>query len=206
MKKKSAKDIFDTWALDYHAEGMEKGHWQSVSRAFREIPESDGNYLEIGFGNGYGLLHMTEHQYRNGLCYGLDISPNMAEITQKRLQAYNNVHLDTGNFLTWIPPVAVRFSCIFSMEVFYYFQDIQDGIDRAVSFLDPAGMLMVLVNYYTENTVTHSWPNDLGTRMTLWSASQYREGFEKAGLVKIRQIRLPGGDGLGTLCTWGKKD
>ena len=76
---KNARDVFNTWALDYHAEGMEKGHWNSVRKAFEMIPDSDGSYLEIGVGNGYSIHYMAEHQYKQGTCYGLNISENMVK-------------------------------------------------------------------------------------------------------------------------------
>lgn len=50
LKQRSAKEIFDVWALDHHADGMEQSHWISVREAFQKIPSSGGNYLEIGFG------------------------------------------------------------------------------------------------------------------------------------------------------------
>ena len=202
LSKRTAKEIFDSWALDYHADGMEKSHWQSVRQAFDKIPESCGNYLEIGFGNGYGIAHMATHQYQQGTCYGLDISPNMVEKAQKRLDVFNNIYLNSGDFLTWQPDQDLKFSCIFSMEVFYYFQNIREGIQKAVSLLEPKGMLMILVNHYLENVETHSWSDDLQTRMTLWSKEDYRTGLLEAGLSHVKQEILNAGDGLGTLCTW----
>lgn len=207
MKKSShtPQQVFDQWALDTRADGMERCHRASVSRAFSLIPESGGHYLEIGTGNGYGIHYMATHQYQNGQCVGLDVSPNMVRKTEKRLQGLDNVRLETADFLNWKPPGTLLFSCIFSMEVFYYFQDIRAGVERAVCLLEPEGMLLVLVNYYLENEITHSWPEDLGTPMTLWSQSQYLEAFQKSGLKKIKQERFDTGDGLGTLCTRGIK-
>ena len=54
--RQSAKEIFDQWALDHHAEGMEKGHWKRVKKAFELIPPSQGNYLEIGIRQIAGLI------------------------------------------------------------------------------------------------------------------------------------------------------
>ncbi|MFC1569218.1 class I SAM-dependent methyltransferase [bacterium] len=203
--KQSPKQVFDQWALDDHADGMERSHWTSVKQAFELIPESQGNYLEIGFGNGYGIHYMATHQYRQGQCYGLDVSPNMVEKTSKRLQELKNISLQAGDFLTWSPSEHIQFSCIFSMEVFYYFHDIHAGINKAISLLSPEGLLVVMVNYYLENKVSHSWPEDLGTPMTLWSEEQYLDAFQQAGLLNVKQIRFEEGDGLGTLCTYGIK-
>ncbi len=101
----------------------------------------------------------------------------------------------------------MRFDLIFSMEVFYYFEDMQAGLNKAVGLLTPGGELLVMVDFYHENSVTHSWPEDVGTPMTLWSKSEYVEGFTKAGLVDVRQELISGGDSEHgpTLCTGGKR-
>ncbi len=203
--RKSVQAVFDAWAEDYHADGMEQGHLQSVREAFGMIPESEGAYLEIGFGNGYGIEAMASRQYRNGSCYGLDISAKMAEKAASRLLEFRNVRLYTCDFLDWKSPENIRYSCIFSMEVFYYFRDLQKALDKAASLLAPGGLLMVLVNYYQENKATHDWPESLGTEMILWSAKQYEQGFRKSGLDSVRQVMLANGDGLGTLCTTGTR-
>ncbi len=201
---KSAKDVFDQWAQDYHADGMEKGHWKSVMEAFQFISESQGNYLEIGFGNGYGIYHMATNQYKTGQCYGLDISPMMTEKAKNKVADLHNVHLQAGDFLKWTPPLNFKFSCIFSMEVFYYFENIRTGIEKARNLLTPNGQLLVLVNRYLENEESHSWDKELNTPMTLWSAEQYYNEFLYAGFKEVKQQYLnQKDDHPGTLCTTG---
>lgn len=203
---RTAKDVFNDWAKDYHAEGMEKSHWQSVQEAFQMIPESNSNYLEIGFGNGYGIKHMASHQYKEGKCFGLDISPNMVQKASQNISGLGNIHLESGNFLTWTPRKGIQFSCIFSMEVFYYFEDIRKGIEKAFSLLEANGRLIVLVNHYLENQESHSWAKDLNTAMTLWSEKDYIQGFQSAGFRDIHQCRLnQKSNSPGTLCTTGMK-
>ena len=66
---------------------------------------------------------------------------------------------------------------------------------------------MVMVDFYQENPISHYWPEEVGTPMTLWSKAKNLEGFSKAGLVDINQTLIAGGDfehGL-TLYTNGKK-
>ncbi len=205
-KTKSVKDVFDTWAQDYHAEGMEQSHWFSVKQAFTTISPSDGNYLEIGVGNGYGIHYMATHQFYRGTCYGLDISSHMVQRAREKTKNLTNVRLSAENFLEWKNPPDLRFALIFSMEVYYYFPDIQRGIDKAVSILDGSGVLMVLVNYYEENTISHTWPEELSTPMVLWNQEDYIKGFKKAGLQAVQQeIILPENTSrnLGTLLTRG---
>lgn len=210
-KKSRVRDVFDAWAADHHADGMENEHWGTVRQAFEWIPEGKKHYLEIGVGNGYGIRYMASHQFAGGRCHGIDISPAMVLKARERTRGMKNVRLESADFLQWAPPGQIRFDVIFSMEVFYYFTDIQKGLDRAFRFLAPGGLLMVLVEYFLENPVSHSWPAETGAPMRLWSEEQYREGFDRAGFQNIRQGRLlkPGprkpDHDAGTLITWGKK-
>jgi SAM-dependent methyltransferase len=207
---RSAGKVFEEWAGDHRAPGMEKGHWPVVRQAFEPIPEMTGNYLEIGVGNGYSLHHMAANQFKSGRCYGIDLAPGMVELAEERLRDMKNVTVERADFLEWVPPPGVLFSLIFSMEVFYYFSDIQKGIEKAYSLLAPGGKLMVMVDYFLENDATLDWPRQLGAPMQLWSQRDYREGMEKAGFYPVEQ-RLFSGSGRKpestelTLCTTGVK-
>jgi len=177
--------VFDRWARDHRASGMERGHWPVVRQAFELIPGMNGNYLEIGIGNGYSLHHMAKNQFRSGKCFGIDIAPGMVDVTRNRLRDLPNVTVEQGDFMEWMPPAGTEFSLIFSMEVFYYFPSIQKGIDKAFSLLRPGGQLWIMVDYYRENAPSHSWPAELDTPMQLWSADEYVEGMSKAGFTGV---------------------
>jgi len=69
---------------------------------------------------------------------------------------------------------------------------------------------MVLVNYFKESPISHSWPQDLNTPMQLWSEKAYRQGFVGAGFQDVQQRRfykssLTSPEDGGTLVTMGKK-
>ncbi|MCK5148907.1 class I SAM-dependent methyltransferase [bacterium] len=203
---RTAQSVFDDWAQDYHVEGMENGHWPAVRQIFPHIAESNGNYLEVGIGNGYGISHIAQNQYKHGQCYGLDISSEMAALTAKRTADQSNVHIHAGDFLKWQPAQGQLFDTIFSMEVFYYFASIQSGIEKAFSLLKYGGKLLLCVNFYEENAESHSWPGELDTPMELWNRQQYFEGFKQAGLKNITQkIIKKNPDDAGTLLTLGVK-
>ena len=207
-KNRPAREVFDDWASDYHADGMEREHWNAVNRAFSWIAPGSGNYLEVGVGNGYGIFHMASNQFKNGRCYGLDVSPEMIRRAREKSDGLTNVTLESGDFLTWKPEPGILFDTIFSMEVFYYFHDIQAGIDHAAQLLKPGGKLMVLVNFYQENPESHTWPEELNTHMTLWSEKQYRDGFTKAGLISVELRHVISGEQPnqpGTLAIIGEK-
>jgi SAM-dependent methyltransferase len=208
--KRTAKEVFDDWARDHHADGMERHHRPRVEQAWASLGPQKGDYLEIGVGNGYAIRHMATTLFAHGQCIGLDVSPHMVERTRSATRDLGNVQIECGDFLSWTPAEGRRFGLIFSMEVFYYFTDIQKGIEHAAGLLEPGGRLMVLVNYFREHEASHDWPEQLDTPMTLWSAEQYREGFRKAGLVDVQQQvyvdppETAKPDDAGTLATWGR--
>jgi SAM-dependent methyltransferase len=204
---RSCREVFNDWARDHHAAGMEKGHWPAVQEAFREVSFStEGDYLEIGVGSGYGLEYMARGPFRGQKVQGIDISEEMLALTKKRTSDLENVLLKTCDFFDF--PLSPSYSLIFSMEVFYYFSSIFKGIERAFQFLKPGGTLLVLVNYYEEHEESHVWPEQLNTAMQLWSKKDYFEGFQRAGFIKIGQkffVPDERGQKKGTLGTWGQK-
>lgn len=203
--------VFDEWSRDHRAPGMEKGHWPVVRQAFDLIPETAGDCLEIGVGNGYALHHLAVNQFRGGRCYGIDVAPGMVELARERLRDLPGAKVEQGDFMDWRPDSGVLFSLIYSMEVFYYFPSIQSGIEKAYSLLRPGGRLMVMVDFFRENSSTHDWPSRFGAPMQLWSRREYREGMEKAGFARVEQHLFsdPERDPASnepTLCTMGFRE
>ena len=189
--EKTAREVFEAWGRDYHADGMETEHWPRVRRMFDLIEASDGDYLEVGVGNGYGLAHMATHQFARGNCLGIDLSASMVQRARRRTEGLANVDVEVGDFLTW-DFGGRNFDTVFSMEVFYYFEDINAGIRKAWSVLEPGGRLWVAVNFYEENEQSADWPDLLGTSMQRWSKRDYADGFERAGFDAIEQRMIAG--------------
>lgn len=207
-KADAAERVFSEWATDDRAERMWRNHLPRVEQMWTEIPSSSGNYLEIGCGAGMGLRHIAENQFKGGNCTGIDVSEAMISVSRTNTQGLSNVQVEKADFLSWLPPSGISFDAIFSMEVFYYFPSIQEGLDRAASMLAPGGKLFVLVDLYEENTDSHDWSEKLGVPMQMWSAAEYVDGFTKAGLTDIKQLFLHGpGENESveapTLCTVG---
>lgn len=165
----------------------------------------------VGVGNGYGLAYMATHQFANGRCLGMDLSAAMVERARSRTNRLENVTVETGDFLTKDFD-GMSFDAIFSMEVFYYFNEINTGLDRAWSILAPGGTLWVAVNFYEENEQSADWPVQLGVPMQRWSMHDYVTGFERTGFAAIEQrmiaATVPEGSKHGdapTLLTFGTK-
>jgi SAM-dependent methyltransferase len=204
---KPVNEVFDQWEKEGKGDKMAWVHWPRVSPILVGFAPSTGNYLEIGTGTGIALEYVAKNPFFGGQCYGLDVSNEMILKCHKRFAGVRNVIVENDDFLAWKPPARKRFNIIFSMEVFYYFPDIQLGLDKAFKLLKKKGELWVLVNFYKENEASHDWPENVGTSMHLWSKKQYANGFRKAGFDVVEQKFIGGDDNRDgvTLCTYGKK-
>ena len=113
------------------------------------------------------------------------------------------------------PFAAARFDAIFSMEVLYYLPDPDEALRTVHGLLGPGGRLACVLDYYGENEASHDWPRELGCELTLRSAAEWREAFERAGLEVLEQrgLRHPPIEGkppswqqeLGSLFTLGAR-
>ncbi|ACM29288.1 class I SAM-dependent methyltransferase [Rhizobium rhizogenes] len=199
---------FDNWAIKKNgALKMSTEHWPRIEGILTNIENSAGNYLEIGPGNGYSIKYMAENKFSAGQCYGIDLSQEMINCCIPRTRDLKNVYLETADFCDWEPPKNTYFDLIFSMEVFYYFKNMGEAINKAASLLSDGGELVVMVDFFLENPVSHSWPEQMGLSLALWSKDQYADSFIKSGLSEVSQVLISGGqleDGL-TLCTRGRR-
>ncbi|MCP4449078.1 MAG: class I SAM-dependent methyltransferase [Myxococcales bacterium] len=182
--------IFDTWAQNGRADGMERGHGPTAIQAFKKLELRPGqNYLDIGCGNGY-TVRWAANKDRAEDVWGIDVAPEMIALA-RRMSADSapRANFFAGEFPSETLPEN-HFDAVFSMEVFYYFPSVDDGLSAVQGLLKPGGLFTCVVDYYQENAASHSWPEDTGVAMTLWSADQWREGFARAGLEVVEQSRL----------------
>lgn len=199
--------LFDEWAIEDGAVDMAREHWARVEPVLSALKPCTGRYLEIGPGNGYALEYMAGSKFAGGYSHAVELSQEMARMCAARVQGRDNVDIDVESFMNWRPPAGMQFDLIFSMEVFYYFEDIAAAIDKAASLLAPGGELIVMVDYYEESHESQGWAQELGVSLTRWPQRRYLEAFKEAGLQAVSQEVKSGGvheHGL-TLCTRGKR-
>jgi SAM-dependent methyltransferase len=205
--EQEVETLFDEWAIEDGAVDMAREHWARVEPVLSAHEPSTGRYLEIGPGNGYALEYMARSKFANGYCRAVELSQEMAIICQTKVKNYDNVDIDVESFMNWQPPAGMQFDLIFSMEVFYYFEDITAAIEKAAGLLAPGGELIVMVDYYEESEESQGWEQELEVKLTRWPRSRYLEAFKAAGLQGVSQEEKSGGvqeHGV-TLCTRGTK-
>ena len=191
------REVFDTWARDGRAEGMERGHGFAARRAFEllELPP-DGWYLDVGCGNGY-TVRWAAAAAPDGWAVGIDVSPAMVERARAASPAFPNIEFQVASF----PDSALPHGCfdaVLSMEVVYYLPDLEAALREIARLLIPGGRFACVVDYYAENVASHSWPEDVGVEMTLLDADGWRRALERAGLrVEVQErVKQPPAPGL----------
>ena len=182
-------ELFDEWARNGRAEGMEAGHAPAARMAFERLKLGPaGRYLDIGCGDGY-TVRWAAAAAPQGRAVGLDASAEMIALARRLSSGLSNLEFVTGGFPETDLP-AGPFDAVFSMEVFYYLADLDAAMKKVHDLLRPGGRFACVVDFYGENKASHSWPADLGVSMTLLDASGWAAAFQRAGLPVIEQKRL----------------
>ncbi len=192
------RDVFDEWARSGRAEGMERGHGPAARPAFEWLAvQPDEGYLDVGCGNGY-TVRWAAAVDPSVRATGLDVSSAMIERARAMSADHPNASFVCSEFPTaHIAPGTV--DAAFSMEVLYYLPDLPGALRAIRDLLAPGGRFACVVDFFTERPDSHSWPDDLGVDMTLWSAAEWRAGCVDAGLVVADQQMTD--KSLTTLCT-----
>lgn len=183
------RDLFDDWAARGRAEGMERGHGPTATQAFSRLGVAAGTrYLDIGCGNGY-TVRWAAGVSADVEAVGLDVSPQMIERARAASAELPNARFVNDAFPS-SELVASSFDAVFSMEVFYYLEDLDAGLRAVKTLLAPGGRFACVVDFYAENEASHSWAEDMSLPLHLLSEAQWRQRCEAAGLTVIEQARL----------------
>ena len=104
----------------------------------------DGSFLDVGCANGYLMECIKKWTAERGHCiepYGLDISPELADLARSRLSHWAE-RIYTGNVLTW--PPARRFDFVRTGMEYVPSRRRRDLVHRLLDeFLDDDGRLII---------------------------------------------------------------
>lgn len=183
------REVFDDWARRGRAEGMEADHAPTARCAFARLALGPVDwFLDIGCGNGYAVRWAAEAA-PEGRAFGIDLAPEMIAHATSRAEDLANATFITGSILEVALPER-GFDAVFSMEAFYYIDDLDGALRRVHSVVRPGGRFACALNYYTENPASHAWPTDVGIGMNLLGETEWRDAFARAGFRDIEQERL----------------
>jgi trans-aconitate methyltransferase len=201
--KQSPIEVFNRWAEIGKDEGMANGHRSAVLQMLElSLPEAPFSFLDAGCGNGW-VVRLVKSMEGCLLSEGVDGSARMIE-KAKEIDPLNRYYRD--DLTTWSP--SKTYDVIHSMEVFYYLEKAEELLAKINDkWLAPKGRLVMGIDFYEENTVSHNWPEKCGINlMRLFSEKEWIQMFKNAGFEKVSASRLDAKEGwAGTLCIVGQK-
>ena len=187
-KRRTPTVVFGEWAERGRDEEMAKGHQQAVDHML-EIALNNRksfSFLDAGCGNGWVVRQVAKHPQCVSAS-GVDGAKQMID----KAQTYDSKnHYTCANLDNWKPNSAV--DIVHSMEVVYYLKDPSAFLENVYnSWVSEGGVLIVGLDFYKENTVSHSWPKDCGVSiMHLFSEKHWIELIRKAGFKKVESTRF----------------
>lgn len=187
-KKRTPTVVFGEWAERGRDEGMAKGHQQAVDHMLGMVINNQNpfSFLDAGCGNGWVVRQVAKHPQCVSAA-GVDGAQQMID----KAQTYDSKnHYTCADLDTWIPSSPV--DIVHSMEVAYYLKDPSVFLQNVYnSWLTKRGVLILGLDFYKENTVSHSWPEDCGVSiMHLFSEKNWIELFRKAGFKEVESTRF----------------
>ena len=203
---RKAKDVFDEWAESGKDLGMETGHADAVKEMLKfslkersEIGEQF-SFLDLGCGNGWA----TRNVFREPLCnraVGVDGANKMIINARSRSLGEEYIKADVA-----VHDPGERFDLIHSMEFVYYLTHPREFMHTAVdSWLNEGGRIIFGLDFYFENTESHTWSKKLNITMLMLKEIEWVNLFKEAGLKDVISWRAnKASDWAGTLVVTGK--
>ena len=202
--KKNAIEVFGEWADLDKDFGMEKNHKDSVNNMINYSTRNLDHFtfIDAGCGNGWVIRKVSEND-KCEKAIGVDGSKKMISKAKNILPSFE---YHCADLMTWKPDKKVNI--VHSMEVLYYVENPKKLINEIYNYwLKPNGRLIIGIDFYFENKISHSWPKSCGIKdMKLFSEKDWINFFKGAGYNDIKSWRYgEKEDWKGTLIITGIK-
>ena len=202
--KKSPVDVFDNWVKIGKDDGLEKNHASAVAKMVEYSTDSleQFSFIDAGCGNGWLVRNMSNDS-RCIKSIGIDGSKRMIK-KAKELDRKNEYVC--SDLLNWKPSEKVNL--VISMEVFYYFEN-PEKLTRHIyqNWLTKNSRLIIGIDFYKENLISHSWPEETGASiMKLFSENEWKQFFLNSEFKNVYSWKVDQKkDWEGTLIVTGEK-
>ena len=202
--KKTPVDVFDNWVKIGKDDGLEKNHASAVAKMVEYSTGSldQFSFIDAGCGNGWLVRNMSNDS-RCIKSIGIDGSKRMIKKAKKLDKKNEYVCSD---LLNWKPNEKVNL--VISMEVFYYFEN-PEKLTRHIyqNWLTENSRLIIGIDFYKENLISHSWPEEIGISiMKLFSENEWKQFFLNSEFKNVYSWKVDQKkDWEGTLIVTGEK-
>ena len=202
--KRIPTTVFSEWAAAGRDERMAKGHEVAVNNMLEYAlkDKKSFTFIDAGCGNGW-VVRLVKSLKGCLSASGVDGAQMMIEkaLSIDPAGVYHHAYLSN-----WSPNEKV--DIVHSMEVVYYLSDPKAFIANVYKYwLKKDGRLIVGLDFYKENAVSHSWPEDCGVSiMQLLPVAAWINFFNKVGFNNIQSWRVDEKENwAGTLVITGVK-
>jgi len=183
-----ATDLFSKWAENGKDRGMAQSHSPAVNQILDKTlseTKSDFNFVDAGCGNGWVVRKIRQMpNCKNSI--GVDGAESMIQ-NAKNIDPSGEYFLE--DLLKWSPKNKIDF--VFSMEVFYYFEN-PDILTKHIvdNWMTDGGTLIIGLDHYIGNPDSYSWSEDLSVHMTLKDEQDWIQIFTNAGLSNCESFKV----------------
>ena len=203
-KKRTPTVVFGEWAERGRDIGMAKGHQQAVDHMLGLALNNrkSFSFIDAGCGNGWVVRQVAKHPQ----CVSASGIDGAQQMIDKAKTCDSKNQYTCADLDTWRPNSPV--DIVHSMEVVYYLKNPSAFLENVYNcWLTKGGLLILGLDFYKENTVSHSWPEDCGVSiMRLFSEKHWIKLFRKAGFKEVESTRFDLKENWsGTLILKGKR-
>jgi len=197
---------FNDWAIKDKDIAMQKGHSNAVDCMLELISKKSNvfnksfSFLDVGCGNGWVVRNVSK--FKNcKLAEGVDGAP---EMIKKAISQDSNSNYYIEDIEVWKP--SKKYDVIFSMEVFYYFNNPSKIINNLEKHLNPGGILIIGIDHYLENVPSLNWDKEYNISTNTFSVYDWKSFLLKANLDNVSISKYgKSKDWEGTLILLGNK-
>ena len=181
-------DVFSEWAKQGRDEGMAKGHKSAVNQMLSIALKGRDkfSFIDAGCGNGWVVRQVAKHPK----CISAKGVDGSKEMIKKAASCDSINEYLCSDLESWCPKHSV--DIVHSMEVIYYLNSPSAFLQKIYkNWLSKGGVLIVGLDFYYENPISHSWPEDCGiSNMKLFTENDWVNCFIDAGFKKINSSRF----------------
>ncbi len=175
--------LFDDWARQGRAEGMEAGHQPRALAGLEQVPVALGDaILDLGCGNGWATRWLRAAAGEGGSAVGLDAAPEMITRATEASTGLHGLDFRVGAFGT-LPWDDGSFQHAWSFEALYYAPDLDVALAEIHRVVTPGGTLTIGTDFYEEHEESRGWPAMMGIPMELLSADGWQARLEGSGFA-----------------------
>ncbi len=187
IRLRKAVEVFGEWAENNKDFGMERNHAAPVQEMLNYISierkniNKEFSFLDVGCGNGWVVRKASQLELCKKAC-GIDGAHQM--ISKANAMDNLNTYMlgDLNRYKT-----KERYDVIHSMEVLYYLDNPSEFIkDIYNSWLKKDGRLIIGIDLYFENADSHSWEENVGTKMHMMKADEWVNIFKSSGFSDVK--------------------